>query len=167
MYLWWWLLIWFLSIICMGEWKRTSDFWRTNYKNEGNRIIFWESHYQINVCKRQEIQSHLKESRWLSLPAGLECTFLNVSVYPKHECAVVELTSCGRTEKGELVHTWWQGTCKHNPVGSEKECFKTAMLITRPLWADTPGYLTVMPLALPFIWLPWFWLSAHRATFWL
>lgn len=154
----WWLLIW-LSIIWMGECERTSDFQRTNYKNGGNRIIFWELHYQINVFKRREIQSHLKESRWLPLPAGLECTFLNVSVYPKHECAVVELISCRKIEKGELVHKSRQGPRKHNPVGNDNECFKIALLITRPLWAgytrlsycDAIGtFIHLAPLVLTF-----------------
>jgi len=58
------------------------------------------------------------------MSAGLEWNFLNASVYPKHECAVLELISLGRIEKEELVHKWWLGPCKPNPVGSEKEHFK-------------------------------------------
>ena len=53
--------------------------------------------------------------------AGLECKFLNVSIYPEHKCAVVELISLGRIEKGELVHKWWQGPCKYNLAESENE----------------------------------------------
>lgn len=55
------------------------------------------------MVKRQEIQSPEREEVAV-LSAGLACNFLNVSVYPKHECAVVELISHGRIEKGELVH---------------------------------------------------------------
>lgn len=67
------------------------------------------------------------------MPAGWQCNFLNVSIYPKHECAVVELISHGRIEKGELGHKWWQGPCKHNPVGSEKSALSNSMSITSPL----------------------------------
>lgn len=54
------------------------------------------------------------------MSAGLEWNFLNALVYPKHECAVLELISPGRIEKEELVHQWWLGPCKPNPVGSEE-----------------------------------------------
>lgn len=58
------------------------------------------------------------------MSAGLEWNCLNASVYPKHECAVLELISLGRIEKEELVHKWWPGPCKPNPVGSANKHFK-------------------------------------------
>lgn len=39
------------------------NFGRTNDKSEGNKIIFWALHYQIDMFKSQEIKSHLKDSR--------------------------------------------------------------------------------------------------------
>lgn len=57
------------------------------------------------------------------MSAVLEWNFLNASVYPKHECAVLELISPGRRGK-ERVHKWWLGPCEPNPVGSENEHFK-------------------------------------------
>lgn len=67
------------------------------------------------------------------LSAGLECDFLNVSVYLKHECVVVELISHGRIERGELMHNGGKSLCNHNPVGSENECFKHFCVNSKPI----------------------------------
>lgn len=61
--------------------------------------------------------------------AGWQCNFLNVLIYLKYECVVVELISYGRIEKGELGYKWWQGLCKYNLVGSEKSVLSNFMLI--------------------------------------
>lgn len=63
-----------------------------------------------------------KKEQVVLMPAGLECNFLNVSINPKHACAVAEII--GRIEKGAPVHRWWQDPSDHSPVGSEAEHFK-------------------------------------------
>lgn len=44
----------------------------------------------------------LKKEQVVLMPAGLECNFLNVSINPKHACAVAEII--GRIEKGAWVN---------------------------------------------------------------
>lgn len=123
MYVWWWGLMLLLLFAWEGL-EENLTFVRTHSKNKTNRIIFGELHCQIDMFKSWEIQKSPNREQVALMSAGLACNFFKVSIYPKHERAVVELISLGRIEKGELMHKRWQGPCKHNPVGSENELFK-------------------------------------------